>query len=111
MVLNDAGEIIGLTVTPVGTVEQQANATYEPPPYAQPERFHEHEVQIGHGRWELPGTVSIPQGDGPFAAGLLVHGSGPRDPDETLPPNQPLRGPAWGLAPPGIPLLRHEKRP
>ena len=77
IVLNDAGEIIGLTITPVGTVEHQANATYEPPPYAHPERFHEHEVQIGHGTWVLPGTLSIPQGDGPIAAVLLVHGSGP----------------------------------
>ena len=45
--LNDAGEIVGLTVTPVGAAEQQANATYEPPSYAHPERFHEQEVQIG----------------------------------------------------------------
>jgi dienelactone hydrolase len=108
--LNDAGEIIGLTVTPVGTVEQQAHATYEPPPYAHPERFQEHEVQIGHGRWVLPGTVSIPQGDGPFAAVLLVHGSGPQDRDETLPPNKPFRDLAWGLASQGIAVLRYEKR-
>src|SRR5438093_7300131 len=44
--LNDAGEIVALTITPVGTVEQQANATYEPPSYAHPERFQEPEVQI-----------------------------------------------------------------
>src|SRR5438270_10414018 len=74
--LNDAGEIVALTITPVGTVEQQANATYEPPSYAHPERFQEQEVQIGHGTWVLPGTVSIPQGDGPFAAVLMVDGSG-----------------------------------
>ena len=29
--LNDAGEIVALTITPVGTVQQQVNATYEPP--------------------------------------------------------------------------------
>jgi dienelactone hydrolase len=108
--LNDAGEIIALTVTPVGTVEQQASTTYEPPPYAQIDRFHEHEVQIGHGKWVLPGTVSIPQGDGPFAAVLLVHGSGPQDRDETIPPNKPFRDLAWGLASQGIAVLRYEKR-
>ena len=81
ILLNGADEIIGLTVTPVGTVEQLANATYEPPLYAHPERFQEQEVQVGHGKWVLPGTVSIPQGDGPFAAVLLVHGSGPGDRD------------------------------
>src|SRR5258708_29762712 len=47
IVLNDAVEIIGLTVTPGGTVQQLANATYEPPPYAQHERFHEQEEQHG----------------------------------------------------------------
>ena len=108
--LNDAGEIVALTITPVGTVQQQVNATYEPPSYAQPERFHEQEVQIGHGRWVLPGTLSIPQGEGPFAAVLLVHGSGPQDRDETLPPNKPFRDLAWGLASQGITVLRYEKR-
>src|SRR2546429_5129675 len=33
--LNDAGEIVGFTITPVGTVERQASATYEPPPYTE----------------------------------------------------------------------------
>jgi dienelactone hydrolase len=110
IVFNNAGEIIGLTVTPVGTIEQQVNATYEPPPYEQPERFQEHEVQIGHGKWVLPGTLSIPLGEGPFAAVLLVHGSGPADRDETIPPNKPFRDLAWGLASQGIAVLRYEKR-
>jgi dienelactone hydrolase len=110
IVLNNAGEIVSLTVTPVGTVEQQANATYEPPSYAHPERFQEQEVQIGHGKWVLPGTLSLPQGDGPFAAVLLVHGSGPQDRDETIPPNKPFRDLAWGLASQGIAVLRYEKR-
>src|SRR3989475_4758644 len=108
--LNDAGEIVALTITPVGTVEQQANATYEPPSYAQLDRFHEQEVQIGHGKWVLPGTVSLPQGDGPFAAVLLVPGSGRSDRDETIPPNKPFRDLAWGLASQGIAALRYEKR-
>lgn len=108
--LNDADEIVGLTITPVGTIEQQVNATYEPPPYAHPERFQEHEVQIGHGKWVLPGTLSIPQGNGPFAAVLLVAGSGPNDRDETIPPNKPFRDLAWGLASQGIAVLRYDKR-
>jgi len=108
--LNDAGEIIGLTVTPVGTVEQQANATYETPSYAKLDHFQEQEVQIGHGRWVLPGTLSLPQGDGPFAAVLLVHGSGPLDRDETFPPNKPFRDLAWGLASQSIAVLRYDKR-
>jgi dienelactone hydrolase len=110
IVLNGAGEIVGLTVTPVGAVEQQANATYAAPSYAHPERFHEQEVQVGQGRWALPGTLSLPQGDGPFPAVALVHGSGPQDRDETIPPNKPFRDLAWGLASQGIAVLRYEKR-
>ncbi len=110
LVFNDAGKIAGLTLTPVGTVAQQANATYTPPPYAQPERFHEQEVQIGQGEWVLPGTLSLPQREGPCAGVVLVHGSGPQDRDETLPPNKPFRDLAWGLASQGIAVLRYEKR-
>ena len=110
VVLNDAGEVVGLTVAPVGAVEQQAGATYEPPSYAHSERFHEQEVQIGHGKWALAGTLSIPQGKGPFPAVLLVHGSGPQDRDETIAPNKPFRDLAWGLASQGIAVLRYEKR-
>ncbi len=110
IVLNDAGEIAGLNVTPVGTVEQQANATYAPPSYAHPEHFREQEVQVGHGQWVLPGTVSLPQGEGPHASVVLVHGSGPQDRDETLPPNKPFRDLAWGLASQGIAVLRYDKR-
>ncbi len=108
--LNDAGEIVGLTVTPVGAVEQQANATYAPPPYARPERFTELDAQVGQGEWALPGTLSIPQGGGPFAGVVLVAGSGPQDRDETIPPNKPFRDLAWGLASQGIAVLRYDKR-
>ena len=110
IVLNGAGEIVSLTVTPVGTVERQTNVSYESPPYAKPERFSEEEVQVGHGEWVLPGTLSLPQGDGPFAAVVLVHGSGPQDRDETIPPNKPFRDLAWGLASQGIAVLRYDKR-
>lgn len=108
--LNEASEITGLAVTPAGTVQQQANATYEPPLYAHPEHFREHEVQVGQGRWALSGTLSFPHGNGPFAAVVLVHGSGPQDRDETFPPNKPFRDLAWGLASQGIAVLRYEKR-
>jgi dienelactone hydrolase len=110
IVFNDASKIVSLSVSPVGAVEQQANAAYGSPTYAHPERFHEREVQVGHGKWALPGTLSIPQGDGPFPAVVLVHGSGPQDRDETIPPNKPFRDLAWGLASQGIAVLRYDKR-
>src|SRR5213596_1729423 len=49
-------------------------------------------------------------GDGPFAAVLLVHGTGPNDRDETIGPNKPFRDLAGGLASRGIAVLRYDKR-
>src|SRR5256884_7167400 len=107
---NEPGKIVGLSITPVGSVEQQYSAVYEPPAYVNQDLFKEPEVQIGKGEWVLPGTLSVPVGDGPFAAVLLVHGSGPNDRDETIGPNKPFRDLAWGLASQGILVLRYEKR-
>jgi dienelactone hydrolase len=107
---NEAGEIIGLTVTPVGSIEQQYTAKYEPPAYVNQDTFQEQEVQVGQGEWVLPGTLSVPIGDGPFAAVVLVHGSGPQDRDETIGPNKPFRDLAWGLSSQGISVLRYDKR-
>ena len=83
-------------------MEQQFTAVYEPPAYVNQDIFTEQEVQIGKGEWVLPGTLSMPVGDGPFVAVLLVHGSGPNDRDETIGPNKPFRDLAWGLASQGI---------
>lgn len=85
-------------------------AKYEPPAYADPATFEEREVSIGYGEWKLPGTVTLPKGESPFPAVVLVHGSGPNDRDETLGPNKPFKDIAWGLATKGIVSLRYEKR-
>jgi dienelactone hydrolase len=52
----------------------------------------------------------LPKAEGPFAAAVLVHGSGPHDRDETIGPNKPFRDLAWGLASQGVAVLRYEKR-
>lgn len=86
-------------------------AAYQPPSYAVPSMFNEHEVAVGAGsQWSLPGTLTLPSGDGPFPAVVLVHGSGPNDRDETLGPNKPFQDLAWGLASQGIAVLRYDKR-
>ena len=107
---NDPGKIVGVTITQVGGVEQQYTAVYEPPGYVNQDLFQEQEVQIGTGEWVLPGTLNVPVGEGPFAAVLLVHGSGPNDRDEAIGPNKPFRDLAWGLASQGIVVLRYDKR-
>ncbi|GLV60693.1 hypothetical protein KDH_75120 [Dictyobacter sp. S3.2.2.5] len=110
LAFNPQQQIISLTATPAGTVEQQANLQYEAPAYAIVDRFTEHEVLVGSDEWALPGTLTLPTGTGPFPAVVLVHGSGPNDRDETIPPNKPFRDLAWGLASNGIAVLRYDKR-
>jgi uncharacterized protein len=83
---------------------------FKPPNYAKPELFTETKVTVGSGEWALPATLTTPNGQGPFPAVVLVHGSGPHDRDETIGPNKPFRDLAWGLASQGIAVLRYEKR-
>src|SRR5262245_42652313 len=70
------GRVAGYQVVPGGALE------FKDPPYARRDAFTEKEVTIGEGRWALPGTLSLPKGEGPFPAVVLVHGSGPHDRDE-----------------------------
>ncbi len=83
---------------------------YVTPEYADKDSFSEREVEFGVSRWRIPGTLSIPKGDGPFPALILVHGSGPNDRDESLGPNKSFRDLAWGLATQKIAVLRYDKR-
>ena len=59
---------------------------------------------------ELPGILTVPKGDGPFPAVVLVHGSGPSDMDETIGSLKPFRDLAEGLAERGIAVYRFDKR-
>jgi dienelactone hydrolase len=72
--------------------------------------FHEREVTVGAAPWQLPGTLTLPKGPGPFPAVVLVHGSGPNDRDESVGSNKTFKDLAWGLAGQGIAVLRYDKR-
>lgn len=80
------------------------------PPYADKENFQEYPIKIGTGKYQLDGTLSLPKGQGPFPAVILVHGSGPCDRDETIGAVKVFRDIAWGLASKEIAVLRYEKR-
>lgn len=70
----------------------------------------ERTVTLGSGEWAVTGVLSLPPGEGPFPAMVLMHGSGPGTRDGDVGPNKVLREVAWGLAGRGIAVLRYDKR-
>lgn len=105
VVYDKHGKVAGLFFVPAEMAKK-----YEPPTYSRPNTFKEVEVTFGSDEWQLPGTVSLPKGDGPFPAVVLVHGSGPNDRDETVGANKPFKDLAGGLATLGVAVLRYDKR-
>lgn len=103
----DGRWITGVQVLPAEAAEPVA--PWEPPAYADPAAFTEHDVTLGDGPLAVPGTLSLPRADGPVPAVLLLSGSGPQDQDETIGRNKPLKDLAWGLATAGVAVLRFEK--
>jgi dienelactone hydrolase len=106
VVFNESKLVSGLQFVPTDLSDQ-----YQPPDYANTENFTESNIAIGEGTpWALPANLTLPTGDGPFPAVILVHGSGPNDRDETVGANKPFKDLAWGLTTQGIAVLRYEKR-
>ncbi len=104
-VFDTQGHIVQFTSAPTESL-----APWTQPGYADPGKFHEREVVIGKSPWQLPGTLTVPNGAGPFPVVVLVHGSGPNDRDEDIGPNKVFKDLAWGLAGKGIAVLRYDKR-
>ena len=59
---------------------------------------------------ELPGILTVPKGDGPFPAVVLLQGSGPSDKDESIGNLKPFRDLAEGLSTHGVAVYRFDKR-
>ena len=64
------------------------------------------EAAFQNGSVNLAGTLTLPQGDGPFPAVLLISGSGLQDRDETLVGHKPFWVLADHLSRAGIAVLR-----
>ena len=100
------GKIAGLGFRP----HQETEAPWNPPAYAKSATLTEEPLTLVNGQFELPGTLAMPKGDGPFPAVVLVPGSGPHDQDETIGPNKGFKDLALGLASRGIAVYRYTKR-
>ncbi len=112
------GKIAGFGIRPAPSPESGTNpaqgaappAAYAAPPLPANAAFTERDVVVGDAATGLGGTLALPNGKGPFAAIVLVHGSGPQDRDETIGPNRPFLDIARGLAGRGVAVLRYDKR-
>jgi dienelactone hydrolase len=82
---------------------------WKPPAYAAaPGRYREEALTVGP--YALPALLTRPAGAGPFAAVVLVHGSGNGDEDESFGAIKPFKDLALGLAARGVASLRYVKR-
>ena len=103
MTVDQAGKLHGLRLAPATT------SAWQPPPYARPDTFDEHEVTIGSGPHAVPGTISVPHCPTRTPGVVLLGGGGPFDRDQSVGPNKPLKDLAWGLASRGVTILRMDK--
>lgn len=103
--INARREVAGLYFTPV------QGFGYIEPAYIDRSRFTEEELILNaSSSFPLQATLSLPVGDGPWPAVVLVHGSGPNDRDQTIMASKPFADLAWGLASRGVAVLRYDKR-
>lgn len=88
-------------------VEYKRPQTPEPPyPYKEEEVIFRNPVED----FDLAGTLTLPQGEGPFPAVVLITGSGAQDRDETIFYHKPFRVIADHLTRNGIAVLRYDDR-
>lgn len=102
------GASLPLTVTRVDAVSKRNRPqTPKPPfPYEAEEVEFENEVE----EIVLAGTLTLPKGDGPFPAAVLITGSGPQDRDEMIFEHRPFAVLADALTRRGVAVLRFDDR-
>jgi dienelactone hydrolase len=105
LVFTAEGKLEGLRLLPA-----KSAAEWSAPSYAKQDNFTERNLTLSSSHWNLPATLTLPKGQGPFPVVILVHGSGPNDQDESIGPNKVFKDLAWGLASRGIAVLRYSKR-
>lgn len=106
---------IRLAFTPEGLVrgilfQPAGKPGWTKPDYVDETTFTEEERVVKCPEGDLPARLTLPKGEGNVPGLVLVHGSGPHDPDESVGPNKPFRDLAAGLSSRGIAVLRYTKR-
>ena len=91
-------------------------ADLAPPPQPQdpvrplPYREETVSVEVPGTDVTLAGTLTLPDGEGPFPGAVLISGSGPQDRDETLLGHRPFLVLSDRLTRVGVAVLRHDDR-
>ena len=96
--LNTKGEISGFFITDNTSVSNSMQLA------------NDIEVTFGSAEYPISGSLTLPEGEGPFPAVILVHGSGPSDRNEQIGPNLPFMDLAEQLSAQGVAVLRYDKR-
>ena len=97
-----------LTMARVDKVPTDARPQTPKPPF--PYAAEDVTFENAPAKVTLAGTLTLPKGDGPFPAVVLVSGSGPQDRDETLFGHKPFLVLADHLTRQGIAVLRYDDR-
>lgn len=105
--LADDGNLVGVQLAPASAMAPWEEWTE--PSYVDTDSFTEHDVILGEDELAVPGTVTVPHGEGLGPAVVILAGSGSNDRDGTIGPSKPLKDLAWGLADRGITVLRFDK--
>ena len=98
LTFNNRGEICGFFITDNKAASNSMQLTQDI------------EVSFGSQEYPISGSLTMPEGKGPFPVVILVHGSGPSDRNEQIGPNLPFMDLASQLAEQGIAVLRYDKR-
>lgn len=104
--LDSQGKLAGLHFA----AHREPLPPWTPPPYAKQDSFSEQKISLVNGKYEMPGVLTTPKGNGPFPAVVLVQGSGPQDGDETVGADKPFADLALGLASHDVAVFRYIKR-
>lgn len=97
-------QTVPLTLTPVGVAAGGA-ATGEPAPYSSEEVTFDSAPRV-----VLAGTLTVPEGEGPFPAVVLLQGSGLSDRDARVGRHRTFSVLADHLTRRGVAVLRYDKR-
>lgn len=109
-VLSQGGVTLPLVLTRMSaTVAELVRPQNPLPPYP----YRAEEVAFDNANApgvRLAGTLTLPEGDGPFPAAILISGTGPQDRDETVFGHKPFAVLADALTRRGIAVLRYDDR-